>query len=174
MKTAFRFGAAALVAALATPAVRAQEPPKPGPEHELLKKMEGDWDLVMKFGGGESKGTVKYKMELGGLWLAGSLESELFGTKFQGKSLDTYDAAKKKYIGVWADSMGTQPLLMEGTYDKEKKELTMIGDGPGMDGKPTKYKSVSTMPNDDTINFTMYIGDGKEPAFTIVYTRKKK
>ena len=101
------------------------------------------------------------------------MEAELFGAKFQGKSLDTYDAGKKKYVGVWIDSMGTSPLLLEGTYDKEKKTLTMTGDGPGMDGKPTKFKSVSVTPDDDTINFRMYIGDGKEPAFTIVYKRKK-
>jgi hypothetical protein len=174
MKTVRWFGAAVLAAVLVVPSVRAQEPPKPGPEHDMFKKMVGDWDLTMKFGGGESKGTVSYKMELGGLWLAGSLESELFGTKFQGKSLDTYDAGKKKYIGIWVDSMSTHPLLMEGTFDKEKKTLTMIGEGPGMDGKPTKFKAVSTMPDDDTINFGMYMGDGKEPAFTIVYKRKKK
>ena len=114
MKTAFRVCAVALVVALTTPSVRAQEPPKPGPEHEMLKKMEGNWDLVMKFGGMETKGTVVYKMELGGLWLAGSLESELFGTKFQGKSLDTYDAGKKKFIGVWVDSMCTQPMILGG------------------------------------------------------------
>ena len=42
-----------------------------------------------------------------------------------------------------------------------------------MDGKPTNYKSVSEMPDDNTINFTMYIGDGKEPTFTILYKRKK-
>ncbi len=70
--------------------------------------------------------------------------------------------------------MSTTPMLMSGTFDKDKKALTMIGDGPGMDGKPTKYKSVSTYPNDDTINFSMYIGDVKEASFTIVYTRKKK
>ena len=45
-------------------------------------------------------------------------------------------------------------MVMEGTYDKEKKTMTMAGEGPGMDGKPTKYKSVSEMPDDDTINFT--------------------
>ena len=107
------------------------------------------------------------------MWLTGNLESEMFGTKFTGKSLDTYDTAKKKYVSVWADSMSTSPMLMEGTYDKEKKTMTMAGDGPGMDGKPTKYRSTSTMENDDTINFDMYMGDGKEPAFTIIYKRKK-
>lgn len=173
MKTVRRFCAVAAVVALVAPVARAQDGPKPGPEHELLKKMEGNWDLVMKFGGMETKGTVVYKMELGGLWLTGTLESELFGSKFTGKSLDTYDATKQKYIGVWVDSMVTQPMLLEGDYDKDKKTLTLSGDGPGMDGKPTKYKSVSAYPDDNTIDFSMYIGDGKEPAFTIVYKRKK-
>ena len=162
------------VVALASLTVaRAQDFPKPGPEHEVLKKMEGNWDLTMKFGGMESKGSVVYKMELGGLWLTSSLEGDIGGMKFSGKGLDTYDAASKKYVGVWIDSMSTRPMTMEGTYDKATKTLTMIGDGPGPDGKPVKHRAVSQMPDDDTINFSMYMGDGKEPMFTIVYKRKK-
>jgi len=172
MKVASLFGAVALTV-LVVPAVQAQEGPKPGAEHEILKKMVGDWTLTMKFGGMESKGTVNYKMVLGGLWLEGNLESELMGMKFTGKGLDTYDAGKKKYVGIWVDSMSTGPMVLEGDYDKAKKTLTMSGTGPGEDGKPQKYKSVSEMPDDDTINFTMYVGDGKDPAFTIVYKRKK-
>jgi len=151
----------------------AQEPTKPGPEHEWLKKMEGTWTTTMKFGGMESKGTATYKMELGGLWLTSAMESELFGQKFSGRGFDGYDVLKKKYIGIWVDSMGTAPVLTEGTYDKEKETLTMTGTGPGMDGAATKYKSTSEYVNDDTMNFTMYIGDTKEPSFTIVYKRKK-
>ncbi|MDB5312559.1 MAG: hypothetical protein JWO38_6761 [Gemmataceae bacterium] len=173
MKTVHWFCAVALATVLVAPPAQAQEPPKPGPEHEVLKKLEGSWDLTMMVGGMESKGTVTYKMELGGRWLVGSLESELFGSKFSGKSLDTYDSGKKKYVGVWVDSMSTSPMTLEGSYDKAKKTMTMAGDGPGMDGKPTKYKSVSEMPDDDTIHFSMYIGDGKDPAFTITYKRKK-
>jgi hypothetical protein len=172
MKPARWFGAVTL-SVLVAAAAPAQEGPKPGPEHELLKKMEGTWNLTMKFGGMETKGTVTYKMDLGGLWLVSHLESELFGQKFTGKGLDTYDPVRKKYVGLWADSMSTSPVIMEGTYDKAKKTLTMSGDGPGMDGKPAKYKSVSEMPDDDTINFTMYMGDDKDPAFTITYKRKK-
>ena len=172
MKTVSCFCVVALALLLA-PAAKAQEQPKPGPEHEVLKKLVGNWDITMKFGGMESKGTVVYKMELGGLWLVGDLESELFGAKFHGKGLDGYDANKKKYVGVWVDSMSTSPMLMEGTFDKAKRTMTMEGSGPGEDGKPAKYKSVSVMPDDDTINFIMFVGDGKEPAFTIVYKRKK-
>jgi hypothetical protein len=173
MKTVRTFCAVALVAVLGSPVALAQEPPKPGPEHAVLKKMEGNWDLVMKFGDSESKGTVVYKMEVGGLWLTGALESELFGAKFSGRSIDGYDLAKKKFVGVWVDNMITAPMTFEGTYDADKKALTMTGEGPGMDGKPAKYRSVSTFTNDDTIDFAMFIGDAKEPTFTIVYKRKK-
>ena len=174
MKTAFRVCAVALVVALATPSVRAQDPPKPGPEHEMLKKMEGTWDLVMKAGGMEHKGTTVYKMELGGLWLHGSMNCDFGGgMSFQGKGMDTYDAKKQKYVSLWFDSMSTTPMTLEGSYDKDKKTLTMIGDGPGLDGKPAKWKSVSTYPDADTVNFSMFVGDGKDPMFTIVYKRKK-
>ena len=151
----------------------AQEPAKPGPEHKLLKKMEGTWDTTMKAGGMEFKGTMTYKMELNGLWLVGSLESDLGGQKFYGKGLDTYDAKKKKYVSYWFDSMGTTPMVLEGTLDKTKKKLTMLGEGPGMDGKPAKWRSESEMPDNDTINFRMFVGDAKEPMFTITYKRKK-
>lgn len=167
-----RISAVAMAVVLTVPAV-AQEPPKPGPEHKLLKVREGTWDTTMKAGGAEFKGTVTYKMELGGLWLAGSMESDMGGQKLLGKSLDTYDPAKKKYIAVWADNMSTTPMIMEGAYDKEKKTLTLIGDSLGMDGKPAKWKSVSTMPDNDTIQFSMFVGDAKEPMFTVTYKRKK-
>jgi hypothetical protein len=164
---------ALIVAVLLAVPAWAQEMPKPGPEHKLLKAREGTWDTTMKAGGMESKGTITYKMGLGGMWLAGSMKSDLFGTKFLGKSLESYHPAKKKYVSVWVDSMSTAPVIMEGTYDKEKKTMTMIGEGPGMDGKATKYKSVSKFPDADTLEMTMYIGDGKDPMFTVIYKRKK-
>src|SRR3954466_13607359 len=103
MKVASLFGAVVL-ALLVVPAVQAQEGPKPGPEHEVLKKMVGDWDLTMKFAGMESKGKVTYKMGLGGLWLVSDLESDLLGSKFYGHGMDTYDAGSKKYVSLWIDS----------------------------------------------------------------------
>ena len=168
-----RMIAALTIAAVLAGLTSAQEPVKPGPEHKLLQKREGTWETTMKFGDTESKGVTTYKMELGGLWLVGSLESDLGGQKFSGKSLDTYDPAKKKYVGYWFDSMGATPLALEGTYDPEKKTMTMVGEGPGQDGKPAKWRSVSTTPDDDTIELSMYVGDGKDPMFTVTYKRKK-
>jgi Protein of unknown function (DUF1579) len=167
------FCASALVMSLALAESRAQEGAKPGPEHAVLKKLEGVWDTTMKIGGAESKGTASYKMDLGGLWLASTFEGSFGADKFSGRGFDSYDAAKKKYVGVWVDSMSTAPLVMEGNYDRAKKTMTMVGEGPGMDGKMVKHRIVTEMPDDNTMNFAMYAGDSKEPAFTIVYKRKK-
>src|SRR5262249_32290957 len=117
MKTVRWFYAVAL-AVLATPAARAQEAPKPGPEHGLPKKQVGTWDLTMKVGGMESKAVVTYKMDLGGLWLLSSVESDFGGMKIQGRGMDSYDPAKKKYVSVFIDSMSTSPMVTEGTFDK--------------------------------------------------------
>jgi hypothetical protein len=173
MKTLRLICAVMLAAAMTAPTARAQEPPKPGPEHAHLKKFEGNWDTTFTMGGQSSKGKATYKMDLGGLWLLSTFDGEMGGMKFQGRGADSYDPAKKKYVSVWIDSMSTSPMTMAGDYDKAKKTLTLAGEGPGEDGKPTKYKSTSEMPDDNTINFKMYVGGGAEPAFTIVYKRQK-
>ncbi len=154
----------------------AQESAQPGPEHERLKKLQGTWDAVVKFGAEESKATMIYKMEVGGLWLTSDFQGDFGGQKFQGKGFDSYDPIKKKYVGVWIDSMSTSPMISEGTYDKDGKVLTMTGEGPGPDGKPMKFKMTTEHKDADTMLWTMLnVGpDGKEfPMLSIAYKRKK-
>src|SRR5260370_1466014 len=114
----------------------AQQPVKPGPEHEALRKMEGTWDAVVNLGGMESKGTMTYKMELGGLWLTSHFEGGFGDQKFEGWGLDSYDAAKKKYVVVWADSISTWHLGSEGQYNKNVNRLTITGLVPCVDRTP--------------------------------------
>ena len=165
--------ATVLFMSAATPA---QEIPQPGPEHAKLKQLEGTWDAVVKFGTDESKGTMTYKMDLGGLWLVSDYQGEFAGQPFRGKGLDSYDPAKKKYVSVWVDSMSVSPMISEGTFDKDGKVLTLTGEGPGADGKPTKLKTVTEHKDKDTMLWTMFgTGpDGKEgPMLSITYKRRK-
>lgn len=151
---------------------RAQEPPKPGKEHDHLKRLVGTWDAET----GSGRGTMTYKMGLGGLWLIGDFEGEFGGMMFQGKGLDTYDATTKKYRSVWVDSFSTGPRIMEGNLDKDNKVMTMTGEGPGQEGKPTKFKSITEIKDVDTANFSLFMvdKDGKEqPMVKITYKRKK-
>lgn len=163
----------AFVASLVVvPALMAQAPNEPGPEHKKLKELEGTWDAVMKMGDMESKGTIVYKMELGGLWLSSQFEGEFGGQKFGGRGLDSYDPVRKKYVSVWVDSMSTSPMMTEGNYDKDGKVMTMAGEGPGEDGKPTKYRMTTEHKDKNKLFWSMYMGEGAtEPAFTITYTQ---
>src|SRR5262245_39400535 len=105
-----------------------QEFPKPGPEHEKLKELEGTWDAVMEMGGQKSKATATYKSICGGMWLASDFEGDLEGVKFQGHGLDGYDRTKNKYVGVWVDSLTSTPLNFEGDYDPKAKLVVMTGE----------------------------------------------
>jgi hypothetical protein len=158
-----------------TSALVAQQPPKPGPEHDMLKKFEGDWDAAAKFGDQESKGTATYKMGLGGLWLLVDYKGDFGGMKFEGKGTVGYDPMKKKYVTSWVDSMSPTHMIMEGAFDKEGKTYTETGEGPGMDGKPQKMKSTYEFKDNDTILFIMSsVAEGKDQEmFRITYTRKK-
>ena len=154
------------------PSARAQEPPKPGKEHEHLERLVGTWDAEAASG----KGTMTYKMGLGGLWLIGDFEGEFGGMKFQGKFLDTYDPATKKYRSIWVDSFSTAPRIMEGNLDKDNKVMTMTGEGPLQQGKTAKFKSIAEIKDADTVNFSLFMvdEDGKEqPMVKITYKRKK-
>src|SRR5271165_6654037 len=163
---------AAIVALLnLVPSARAQELPKPGKEHDHLKRLVGTWDAETESG----KGTMTYKMGLGGLWLIGDFEGEFGGMKFQGKGLDCYDSATKKYRSVWVDSFSTAPRIMEGNLDQDSKIMTMTGEGRGPDGKPARFKSITEIKDADTVNFGLFMEDkdGKEqPMVMITYKRK--
>src|SRR6266699_669793 len=102
-KLGLPFVLCAALVVLAGRSALSQGPAKPGPEHEKMKQLEGIWDASVNAGGMESKGTMIYKMDLGGLWLVGDFEADMGGMKFKGKGLDSYDPMKKKYVGIWCD-----------------------------------------------------------------------
>ena len=150
----------------------AQEPQKPGKEHEELAKMEGTWDAAVKMSdGSESKAVAEYKLVCEGMWLSSSFVGDIGGQKFSGQGLDGYDPVKKEYTAVWCDSMTATPLMMTGTKDASGKVLTMTGDGGGM-----KFKGVTTevSPDKQTFKMSMDMPTGEIEMMTITYTRRKK
>ncbi len=154
----------------------AQEMPKPGPEHEKLKQLVGNWDAVMEMGGQKSDATAVYKSICGGMWLASDFEGNVAGQKFSGHGLDGYDLNKKKHVGIWVDSMASAPMTYEGDVDPKTKLLTMSGESVGPDGKSRKFKNTTEMKDPDHMTFKMYMVqvDGSDQlAFTIEYARRK-
>jgi hypothetical protein len=154
---------------------------KPGKEHELLKKFEGEWDLVAKFmmePGKEpapSKGKESCKLILGGLFLVTTVDSEMFGGKFAGHGVLGYDLQKKKYAGSWVDSLNTAMYLVEGTLEGDVLTERMEGTEPGT-GAPLKLRLVHELKSADqrATRFFVTFPDGKEvETGTITYQRRK-
>jgi hypothetical protein len=151
------------------------QPPKPAPEHEMLKKFVGEWDCTVSLGGMDEKGSAVYKLGFGGFWLTEEFKGEFGGQKFDGRGTMGYDPLKKKYISTWIDSDSPSMMVMEGAFDKDGTTYTETGDGMGMDGKPSKMKTVLEFKDKDSFHFTMYyIKDGKDTEFLkVAYKRKK-
>jgi hypothetical protein len=176
---------AALLAmlALATGAgARAQEMPKPGPEQDLLRQDAGTWDATIELWNAPgtppevSKGVSSISM-LGGFWQVDDFKATLMGQPFEGRGLTGWDAAKKSYVGVWADSMSPGLTLSDSTYDAATKTLTGWAEGPGPDGKPVKSKGVTQWKDADTRVFTMHAPGGPDGqewlSLRITYKRRK-
>jgi hypothetical protein len=161
--------------ALSAMSAKAQFAPKPGPEHEKLKKFAGDWDATVSVGGAESKGFSKNTLGLGGYWLITEFKTTLGDMPFEGKGTTGYDFTKKKYVSSWVDSMTPSLMIGEGEFSKDGKTYTELGEANGPDGKPMKMKSVYEWPNDDTMIFTMNTtaGDKDQEMLKITYHRKK-
>jgi hypothetical protein len=151
--------------------------PKPGPEHDALKKMEGSWDAALTvLGSIKSTAEMTYITECGGLWGMQDLKGDFGGTPLHTKHLHGYDPVKKKYISVQVDSMSTVPMILEGTYDESKTVLTQTGEGRDFNGKSEQVKSVTKHVDDDHVTVDVYriYSNGKERKMVAIeYTRRK-
>ncbi len=178
MKVSFYLSAGilCLVALVSSPALAQPAPVQPGPEHAMLKELEGTWDAVIKTEGPESKATMTSKMGVGGFWLISDFKGSFGEATFEGRGIDGFDLDKKQFVAVWIDSMSSAPMSFAGKYDEKSKTLTMYGEGKGHDGKPAKFKNTTSHPDRNHQVFKMYEldSDGKENLMmTIEYTRKK-
>jgi hypothetical protein len=155
--------------------------PKPGPEHQLFKEDEGEWDATVEIFTApgappmQSKGFETSRIGCGGLCLITDFKSEMMGQPFEGHGTTAWNPDKKKYVGSWTDSMSLGLAIGESTWDPATKTVTGWMDGPDMTGKVTRMKSIGEYKG-GVRTFTMFTPgpDGKDvPTMKITYTRKK-
>ncbi len=150
---------------------------EPTAEHQMLAELAGDWAVEIKSpDGSTSKGTATYSVECNGMWICSDFKADMGGAPFAGRGMDGYDVAKKKFVAIWVDSMGSAPMMFHGDYDAKTKKMTMVADAPGMDGQPAKWRSVTTFKDKDHHSFEMYVGSTSGDEVQVMmaeYTRKK-
>ncbi len=165
----------------------ADGPPKVerGPEHKVLESLTGTFVADVKFYFPDptkpttSKGIMTRKMILGGNFLQENFSGEFFGSKFAGMGVVGFDGNKKKFVTSWVDSMSTSMMLLEGTYNPDKKTLTSVGDDyEPNEKKKMKARDVLKIVSADVQTFEMYrLPEGADKEIKIMditYTRKKE
>lgn len=146
----------------------AQMPSAPEPEHQLLKKFEGKWDVdnrtVAAPGQPEAqcKGESTAKM-LGDFWIVVEAHNTMEGTKIEAFQTIGYDAKKKKYVGTWVDSMFNHLWHYEGSFDKASNTLVLEATGPDMMNpeKQASYRDSYEFKSPDHIVATSSMKDEK-------------
>jgi hypothetical protein len=153
----------------------------PGPMHELMKPMAGNWKTTAKtwMGEGEpkvSEGTCESSWILGNRYLQSTYKGDMQGTPFEGWGLMGYDNMKKEFVSMWADNMGTGIEMSDGKADPSGKVFTMMTTmNDPQTGKPGRYKMVTKVMSGDQYTMSMInMKGGKEHMeMEITYDRMK-
>jgi hypothetical protein len=155
----------------------------PGPNHQLLASVAGDWAFKSRMWmnpsapPSESTGTVTYTTLLGGRYVQGSYRGEMMGMPFEGRGLMGFDNVSGQFQSTWVDNMGTSIMLMTGEYDEAAKTLTYKGEMPDIanPAKKVSVRQVVHLVSPDSHVMEWYeTRDGKETkTMEISYTRSK-
>jgi hypothetical protein len=152
----------------------------PGPEHEFLKSMAGNWKTVTKawMGPGEpqaGEGRSVRSMILGGRYLKDEITSTFMNQPFEGFGITGYDLQKKEYVSSWTDTMGTGVLMSHGKVDPTGKILTMTAawDDPVTHEHKTMKEVTRLLDNNRQVFEIWENQAGKEvKTMEITYTRE--
>jgi len=152
-----------------------------GPQHTLMAKHVGTFDVAMKSWGDpaappmESKGVAIRTLHMGGRVMHEEFQGDMMGMPFSGLSRSGYDNVSGKWWSTWTDSMSTGIMVSEGECD-ESFNCTYVGtyNDPIKDG-PVTNRYVAKWTSPDKQQFAMYgTGrDGKEvKMMEMIYTRR--
>lgn len=150
----------------------------PGPEHELLKSIAGNWSTTFTYnmqpGAEGMKATCDDHAELiyGGKYI--KYVSKITEGPFPGESTEYwgFDRRTGKYTYMRMDSNSNTWMTASGTYDKASNTINMEGSDlmPGPDGKfhQTPFTMQLKMHSKDKCSFKVDISDGQGGTFTMV------
>ncbi len=154
----------------------------PGPMHKWLASFTGTWeaDVISYMDPTKpdtSKLTQTYSMILNGLYQEAKLTGMMMGMPFEGRSLNGFDNAKKKFQTTWMDNFSSGFTYMTGDYDSTSKTMNLKGtqSNPST-GKDMGIREVMKIIDDNSYTLEMYGDgpDGKEIKFMEGTFKRKK
>lgn len=157
-----------------------QDAMTPGPQHEMLAGMIGEWDgdITMWMDPTQPpqnyEGTVVYESIFDGRYVVGNYSSTMMGMPFSGMDVNGYDNIKKVFFTFWIDNMGTGTMYVEGNFNEETNSINYTGETVDLTGEKMKVRQVVKLIDKDNSIFEMYFdkGQGEMKTMEIVYKRK--
>jgi hypothetical protein len=154
-----------------------------GKEHAWLKQFAGEWESVASgtMAPGQPpitcKGTISGRM-LGDLWAINESKMNAMGMNVAALQTIGYNAASKKFVGTWSDTMSDHLWHYTGTLDESGKVLTLSAEGPNFfkPGVMSQYQDIYEFKSKDhyTITSKMKGDDGKWTTFMSGDVKRKK
>src|SRR4029077_4609376 len=155
---------------------------KPGPGHQALNALVGEWKAEVKCwmepGGSPevSQGTAKATWKFNGRFLEEEFHGQMMGKPFTGRTLLGFDNTKQTFNSVWVSDTQTSMFISEGKGDSGNKVITLEGKAscPASGQKDIPMKTVFRVISPDKHILEMYDGSKGQNAKTmeITYTRQ--
>lgn len=157
--------AAAPLAAQETPdsaqMARMMELAQPGPEHERLASLAGDWEATFRMSGMSLTATAENRMIMGGRFLASTVTGSAGGMPFEGLTILGFDRGPGVYTAVGFDTFGTFYVTGAGPWDDAEDRAVLAGsyDDP-VTGHAHEYEFVWTVTSSDHYRWDVVFLDG--------------
>lgn len=106
----------------------------PGPMHQLLARLEGDWffeTTTFTVPGGapeRAQGEAQKRLIFGGRFLEESWRGEKLGAPWQGRSLLGWDNLAKEFQGVFLDDLTTAMIAARGRLEADGAAVTFAAE----------------------------------------------
>jgi hypothetical protein len=143
-----------------------EKPREAGPGHKVLEPFAGTWKTEVRLWPDAaataptvSKGTVVFKMILGGRYVQGEFKGEEPGTPFNALEILGFDNAHLKYTGYWIDNTSTTANTSTGTASAEGKVLRLSGRMSDPDShRQMELRTVISFETPDKVVFQAFAG----------------
>lgn len=163
----------AAVALVATAPLAAQEMPdsaqmarmmelaQPGPEHERLAALAGDWEATFQMPGLSFVATAENRMIMGGRFLASTVTGTAGAMPFEALTILGFDRGPGVYTAVGFDTFGTFYVTGAGPWNAAEDRAVLAGsyDDP-VTGHAHQYEFVWTIATPDRYTWNVVFLEG--------------
>ena len=151
---------------------------KPGPEHERLAALVGEWDtevLVKMMPGAKplrTKGTAKSESVLGGRYVAVKTAGHFMGTPHETLSFFGFDRRYKTFTSVNLDNAGTYWVTAKSEGEAGEGEIVMAGsEHDPVFGVDQKYRQILKIADENRFSVAWEMEFPGQDPYVMLETR---